>query len=1072
MDNYEESNQTMSNKIYNDISALINSESVDDVIVASLRSLADAANLGRIAVYHLADIGLEKHFNQVYCWSKEGDVVIPVDDELKKLPERRAVENWISVLSKNAIVNTHTGVASPEESAVLAAFGARSILLAPVFVANELWGVVGYHDTATERLFDNTYAHILASAAQLFASAIIDREKKLASEEALDVMIYREDMMNSLNKAAFLFLSHKEAVFEDMMTEGVSFISDMMKLDRISVWKNHPNPDGLRVSQIYRWDRESGGTTTISEAFKNISYAQYAPSWEGIFVNGGSINGPVDRLPEAAILKSFGIVSAYVTPIFINNAFWGFVMFEDRSDEHYFDDFSGEIMQSAALLFVNSIIMNEKTQLAEKAIETLRRREKMLDSLNNMAVALLSNRNETFDEIMSNSLTPVTVEMDIDRVVVFRVLKNTAQLGQTYLWYRGKTVPLEEDLKVLPNIPALNRWVETLRSGKTINANVADMQADEKEFLSQYGVKSLFFVPIFVRETFWGIITLEDHTRYRYFDEDILDLLRSAAHLCAGAVARNEMEHEIATANIKLQEAFEKATAASKAKGDFLSNMSHEMRTPMNAIIGMATIGKNSIDLEDKNYAFGKIGDASAHLLGVINDVLDMAKIEANKLELSPVEYHFERMLQRVISVISYRVDQKRQSLTVNIDNDIPRFIIGDDQRLAQVITNLLSNAVKFTPEEGSINLRASLVDIVDGECEIRVEVTDSGIGISRDQHDKLFSAFEQGDSGISREYGGTGLGLVITKRIVELMGGNIRIDSDIGKGARFIFTIKALRGKKSPQSLLAAHVNWKNIRILVVDDDIDIRRQFYNIFAALDIKCDIAVDGQEACRIIEENGVYDIYFIDWRMPGMDGIELTKHIKTHLGERPSVVIMITAADWEQVKTDAVEARVDKHLLKPLFSSMVIDCINECLGISQARDEAELRIDNEFVGKKLLLVEDIEINREIFIAFMENSGLIIECAENGLQALDMIQAAPEKYDIVFMDIQMPKMDGLEATRHIRAIPAVQDSELPIIAMTANVFREDIDACMAAGMDGHVGKPLDIEKVHEMLRKYLN
>ena len=519
-----------------------------------------------------------------------------------------------------------------------------------------------------------------------------------------------------------------------------------------------------------------------------------------------------------------------------------------------------------------------------------------------------------------------------------------------------------------------------------------------------------------------------------------------------------------------ITDAKNKAEEASKAKGDFLSNMSHEIRTPLSAIIGMTTIGKKGKDLEQKNYALSKIEDASSHLLGIINDVLDMAKIEANKLELSHVEFNFERMLQKVMTVVNYRVYEKQQVLTVNIKDNIPHFVIGDDQRLAQVLTNLLSNAVKFTPEGGDIKLDVSLLGENDGVCELEIGITDNGIGISPEQQEKLFLAFEQAESGISRIYGGTGLGLVISQRIVELMGGSIRVESELGEGAKFIFNVKLLRGNKETRKLLADGVNWENVRVLVVDDMEDILEQFREIFEPLDIKCDMAPDGFEACDQIDGSGAYDIYFVDWQMPGMDGIELTRRIKARSGDRPSVVIMITALDWEQIKDEAYSAGVDKCLLKPLLPSMVIDCMNECLGSGNA---AKSKTDNagEFSGKRLLLAEDIDINREIFIALLEDTGLIIDCAEHGKEALSMVEAAPDEYDIVIMDVQMPHMDGLEASRRIRALPDHRREELPIIALTANVFKDDIEACYAAGMDDHLGKPVDIEIVMEKLRRYL-
>ncbi|MCL2077550.1 MAG: transporter substrate-binding domain-containing protein [Oscillospiraceae bacterium] len=518
------------------------------------------------------------------------------------------------------------------------------------------------------------------------------------------------------------------------------------------------------------------------------------------------------------------------------------------------------------------------------------------------------------------------------------------------------------------------------------------------------------------------------------------------------------------------------AEAASKAKGDFLSIMSHEMRTPMNAIIGMTVIGKKAGEIEQKNYALKKIGDASSHLLGVINDVLDMAKIEADKLELAPVEYSFERMLQKTISIINFRIDEKQQIFSAKVDNDIPHFIIGDSQRLAQVIANLLSNAVKFTPEGGKIRLEADLVSEIDGDCELRIQVIDSGIGIDPSQQQRLFLAFEQADRETSHRFGGTGLGLVISKRIIELMGGNIFVESEVGKGARFCFTVKARRGEKNVRSLLTPDVNWEDVRILVADNTAEARSQFEGIFSRLGLKCDVTSDGAEVIRMIEKHGNYDMCFIDNSLPDIDGAELAKQIKSLCADdnEPTVAVITAGMQWEQTKTRAESAEVNKYLPKPVFSFMIIDALNGCLTQYCSQDKDYINNDGVFVGRRMLLAEDIEINREILTLLLENTGIIIDYAENGREALGMVTATPDKYDVVFMDVQMPVMDGLEATREIRALPEITEREggrLPIIALTANVFKDDIEACLAAGMDDHLGKPFDVDKVFEKLRKFL-
>ncbi|MDR3354686.1 MAG: response regulator, partial [Synergistaceae bacterium] len=528
----------------------------------------------------------------------------------------------------------------------------------------------------------------------------------------------------------------------------------------------------------------------------------------------------------------------------------------------------------------------------------------------------------------------------------------------------------------------------------------------------------------------------------------------------------------IVTNNVtEIQQAREKAEQASRAKSDFLSNMSHEMRTPMNAIIGMTSIGKSAADIKKKDYAFGKIEDASVHLLGVINDILDMSKIEANKFQISPTEFSFEKMLQKVVNVINFRVDEKRQDLSVLLDKDIPHTLIGDDQRLAQVIANLLSNAVKFTPEGGSIRLDTRMLKEEKGIFTIQVEVTDTGIGISPEQQSRLFTSFEQAESSTSRKFGGTGLGLAISKRIIEIMGGKIWVKSELGKGSSFIFTIEMQRGSEEQACFLHPSVNWDNIRILAVDDAPETRSYFKDIAMRIGIVCDTADGGEEALSLIERKGPYDIYFIDWKMPGMGGVELSRRIKEDATDKP-IVVMISATEWSVIESDAKDAGVDKFLLKPLFPSGIVECINSCFSASAltSADEGKKEIDR-FDGHRILLVEDVEINREIVLDFLAPTLISIDCAENGVEAVRMFADTPWKYDMIFMDMQMPEMDGLEATRRIRALDVPNAAKVPIVAMTANVFREDIERCVEAGMNDHVGKPLDFEEVRIKLRKYL-
>jgi CheY-like chemotaxis protein len=410
------------------------------------------------------------------------------------------------------------------------------------------------------------------------------------------------------------------------------------------------------------------------------------------------------------------------------------------------------------------------------------------------------------------------------------------------------------------------------------------------------------------------------------------------------------------------------------------------------------------------------------------------------------------------------------------------------------VIANLISNAVKFTSEEGSIRLEARLYEEFGGKCTLKISVADSGIGVTAEQKRRLFHSFEQADSGTSRKFGGTGLGLAISRRIVEMMGGRIWVESEPGQGAIFSFTAVFQKGKAREKNLLNPGVSWKNLRILAVDDDRDVREYFDELARRFGISCATAASGEEALVLIKNSGPFDIYFVDWKMPGMDGIELARRIKAGSPETgppsKSVVIIISAAEWAVIADEAKKAGVDKFISKPIFPSSIADCINQCMGLEAKEPNRETGTIDDFSGRRIILAEDIEINREIVLSLLEPTMLIIDCASNGKETLELFRAAPDSYDMIFMDVQMPEMDGYEATRKIRKLEESheksmsfdegktqrdgterQRSHIPIIAMTANVFREDVEKCLEAGMNGHVGKPLDMTEVLIQLRKYL-
>ncbi len=716
-------------------------------------------------------------------------------------------------------------------------------------------------------------------------------------------------------------------------------------------------------------------------------------------------------------------------------------------------------------IFVLTMVSVERRMLApilDKAVlQKQLRQQELMASISQSFISTTDTR-----MLVEQALERMGVFMNVSKVILAQADEQRENVTRKYGWFNGgqgimgfakeKGVPLSEG-SILH---------KTFIEGRQPYVVCNDaLQRPEFEYLIRFGVKAYIIVPIYVSDRFWGMITVDDCVGRRAWEPSDIHLVRLIGSVISELFARSEKERELFAAK-------EQAERANRAKSDFLSRMSHEMRTPLNAIIGMTSIGRIASDVDRKDYCFDKVDSASVHLLGVINDVLDMSKIEAGRFELSPTDFCLEKMLMKVTNVVRYRMEEKKQHFDVRIEPGTPAAIVMDEQRLAQVVTNLLSNAVKFTPEGGSIALSVRCADVQGGVYTLQFQVQDNGIGISPEQQERLFRSFEQADGSISRKFGGTGLGLAISKRIVEMAGGSIWVTSQEGQGACFHFTVKAELGQTQPFSQFRASINWERLRVLAVDDAQDVREHFQALAASLGLPYVVAGSAEEAFSLLGE-GSFDVVFVDFMMPGMDGIELTRRIKARPEKAPAV-IMISAAEWSQIEKDATAAGVDGFIQKPLFASAIADCINEQLGLAGTLAQeapAKQSEDGIFAGHRVLLAEDVEINREIVLALLAHTGLQIACAEDGRAAYAMFCADPDAYELIFMDVHMPEVDGYEATRMIRALSDPRAQSVPIIAMTANVFREDVERCLAAGMNGHIGKPLDVEDVIAQLRHYL-
>lgn len=526
-----------------------------------------------------------------------------------------------------------------------------------------------------------------------------------------------------------------------------------------------------------------------------------------------------------------------------------------------------------------------------------------------------------------------------------------------------------------------------------------------------------------------------------------------------------------------LEEALEAAQQANAAKSQFLSNMSHDIRTPLNAIIGLTAIaGTHTDDPERVKECLSKITVSSKHLLGLINDVLDMSMIESGKIALNEETFSFPEVVNGFVTIIQPQAKAKQLNLDVIVGNVDCETVIGDQMRLSQVLLNLVGNAIKYTPAGGSVRITiAELPSQRSGYRLFRFVVEDNGIGMSQEFADRIFDPFEREKNSTTSKVEGTGLGMSITKSIVDMMGGSISVESQLGVGSKFVVEVPlaVVGGDAADYDA----IGLPDARVLLIDDDRDICESTTEMLVGLGIDGQWVLSGKEAVENVvsahREGHDYHAIIVDWVMPGMDGLETIRAIRREIGDKTPIVLL-SAYDWAEIEDEAIEAGVTAFLSKPLFKSKLYYAMRRVFGIEPSgayAEDADKPLDCS--GKRVLLVEDNELNMEIAQEVIGQTGAEVECAWDGIEAVEKVREAPEGYyQLVFMDVQMPRLNGLEASRIICTEAEMANRRRPpIVAMSANAFTEDRQRARDAGMDGYTTKPIDFAEIERILKQYL-